>query len=310
MKILSLNKQKHNEPDFDELKRMLSELKDFLNEEITFDNQWNNDNLNIILDFQDSDGSFKFFDSYKIPSDAVVDFCFVPTYLCTAILMKAYLTDLRYFTSKEKSGFFNGLKMSSTRNLYGHGFGGFREQIDALNIFMKAGLNEFMDLYPDFCSEFTNMISKIISKFEEMEFNRDFIGPWGESYETDIKAVNEYFSKRKVFVYGTLMHGEDNHYCFQNSDFISFAEIKGYDMYDVGWYPAIIPGFNSIRGELYNVPKEDMSVIDSLEGEGDLYIKKCEIVTDIKGNTSFAFVYVYLGDCSDLKKISSWGNNV
>ena len=86
--------------------------------------------------------------------------------------------------------------------------------------------------------------------------------------------------------------------------------INGYDMYDVGWYPAIIPGFNSIRGELYNVPKEDMSVIDTLEGEGVLYIKKCEIVTDSKGITSFAFVYVYLGDCSDLKRISSWKNNV
>ena len=45
------------------------------------------------------------------------------------------------------------------------------------------------------------------------------------------------------------------------------------------------------------------SVIDNLEGEGELYIKKCEKVMDIEGNTSFAFVYVYLGDCSDLKKI-------
>ena len=98
MKILSLNKQKHNEPDFDELYRMLSDLKELLNEDIVFPHIQNK-NIDIILDFQDSDGSFKLFDSYKVPSDAVVDFCFVPTYLCTAILMKAYLTDSKSFTS-------------------------------------------------------------------------------------------------------------------------------------------------------------------------------------------------------------------
>ena len=306
MNMLSLNKQKTDDFEFDELYRMLSELEDFLNEDIIFRNDWKNENLDIIIDFQDSDGSFKLFDSYKIPSEAVIDFCFVPTYLCTAILMKAYMTDSRAFSLKEKSALKNGLIMSSARNLYGHGFGGFKEQIDALNIFMKAGLNEFIDLYPDFCPKFTGMIKKIISKFEEMEFHREFIGPWGESYESDIKAVNEYFSNRNVFVYGTLMHGECNHYCLQNSTFLSLARIHGYSMYDVGWYPAIIPGHSSIPGELYRVPKEDMSVIDTLEGEGDLYIKKCERVKDLEGNSSFAFVYVYLGDCSDLKRIPAW----
>ena len=98
MKMLSLNKQKTDDFEFDELYRMLSELKDFLNEDIIFRNDWKNENLDIIIDFQDSDGSFKLFDSYKIPSEAVIDFCFVPTYLCTAILMKAYMTDPRAFS--------------------------------------------------------------------------------------------------------------------------------------------------------------------------------------------------------------------
>lgn len=85
--------------------------------------------------------------------------------------------------------------------------------------------------------------------------------------------------------------------------------IEGYDMYDVGFYPAIIPGNGIAIGELYQVPKEDMPSIDMLEGEGTLYTKKCETVTDSKGNTSFAFVYVYLRDCSDLKRISAWNED-
>ena len=306
MKMIILNKQKNNEPEFDELYMMLSDLKDFLNEEANpNDKQWN-ENLDTILDYQDSDGSFKFFDSYKIPSDAVIDFCFMPTYICTAILMKAYMTDSQLFTSKEKSAFLKGLKMSCTRNLVGHGFEGFHGQIEALNIFMMTGLNEFMDLHPDFCPEFSDMIEKITLQFKDMESEGRFFGPWGENYENEIKAINKYFSQRKVFVYGTLMSGEGNHYHLQNSTCLGKAVIEGYNMYDVGHYPAIIPGDSLIIGELYQVPIEDMSSIDMLEGEGILYAKKCETVTDAEGNTSFAFVYVYLNNCSDLKRISAW----
>ena len=308
MKMLKLNKQ--NEPNLDELYRMLSELKDFFNEEININNNEWNKNLNTILDFQDSDGSFKLFNSFNIPSDARVDFCYMPTYICTAILMKAYMTDSSVFTSKEKSALFNGLKMSCARNLSGHGYEGLKGQIDALNIFMKAGLNEFMDLHPDFCPEFSEMINNIIFKFKEMESQGKFLGSWGESYEAEIKAINEYFLQRKVFVYGTLMNGESNHHYLQNSTFLGTATINGYQMYDVGWYPAIIKGDNLIIGELYQVRKDDMPAIDMLEGEGTLYIKKCERVTDSKGNTTFAFVYVYNEDVSDLKKISSWKDYV
>ncbi len=310
MKMLTLNKEKTNAFEIDELYRMRNDLNDFLNEEeFIFKNQWRK-NLDIILDFQDSDGSFKLLDSFHIPSDARVDFCYMPTYICCAILMKAFMTDCSAFSSREKSALQNGLKISCSRNLTGHGYDGLSGQIDAINIFMKGGIREFMDLYPDFCPEFSEMINRIISNFLKRESKNDLLGAWGESYETKIKAINEYFSQRKVFVYGTLMSGEDNHYHLQNSTFLSLATVHGYDMYDVGWYPAIVRGQNSIRGELYQVPVEDMGVIDTLEGEGSLYRKKCGKVTDIEGETSFAFVYVYMRDVSNLKKIPAWKNHV
>ena len=302
MKMIELKKQKTTEPKFDELFEMLSDLNDFLDEDADFnDKQWNQ-NFNAILDFQDDDGSFKLFDSFKVPSDAVVDFCYMPTYICTAVLMKAYMTDSSAFTLNEKSALSKGLEMSCAKNLRGHGFEAFKGQIEALNIFMKAGLKEFIDLHPDICPEFTEMIEKIISKFQDMESNGDFLGPWGESYEDEIKSVNEYFCQRKVIVYGTLMSGEGNHRYLENGTFLGNAVIEGYDMYNVGWYPAIVPGDNLIVGELYQVPIEDMPSIDMLEGEGSLYIKKCETFRDGEGKTTFTFVYVYLGTVQGLKR--------
>ena len=306
MKMIILNKQKHNAPKFDELSEMLSSMKDFLSQTPDFkDKDWSK-NLSTIIDFQDDDGSFKLFESYKIPVDARVDFCYLPTYICTAALMKAYLTDSDSFTSKEESALFKGLEMSCVRNLRGHGYEALKGQIETLEIFMDAGLNEFMDLYPDFCLKFSEMIYNIISKFEEMEAQENFTGPWGESYEAETRAVNEYFSQRKVFVYGTLMKGESNHDYLENASFLSKTAIEGYDMYDMGWYPAIIPGDSIIVGELYQVPKEDMASIDMLEGEGHLYAKKCVTLTDADGKTTFAFVYVYLGNVSGKEKIPAW----
>ena len=305
MKMLILKKQKHDEPRLVELIGMLSDLLTFFYEDTNFNDKLWNKNFNAILDFQDSDGSFKLFDSYEIPSDTRVEFCWMPTYVCTAILMKAYMTDSSSFTPKEESALLEGLKMSSKKNLRGHGFKAFKGQIESLEIFMKAGLREFLDVHRDFCPEFSEMISKIITKSKDIEANEEF-EPWGESYKSQIKSVNEYFSNRNVFVYGTLMNGETNHHYLENSKFSGMVTIEGYEMYSMGGYPAIIDGNSLIMGELYQVPNTDMPSIDMLEGEGSLYIKRCETVTDSKGKSSFAFIYVYNRDCSNLERISAW----
>lgn len=308
MKMIILKKQSHNAPYFDELYRMLSDLRQFLDEEVDFNDEVWNENLKTIIDFQDDDGSFRLFDSYEVPTEARVDFCYMPTYLCSAILMKAYMTDSQEFALREKSALAKGLKMSCIRNLRDHGFGAFKGQIEALNIFMKAGLREFMDLYPDLCPEFSEMIRNITSQFHERQSQGNFLGPWKESYESEIRAVNEYFSNRNVFVYGTLMRGEANEHYLEGSVCIGPATIECYDMYNVGWYPAIISGDGLIVGELYRVPLRDIPAIDMLEGEGSLYTKRCETVK-VGRKTTFALVYVYNGDCLGLERIPAWKND-
>ena len=287
MKMIKLNKL--DKPEFDELSQMIFDLKDFLDEDVDFKNrEWVN-NFNTILDFQDGEGSFKLLNRDDLPSDARVDFHYLPTYLSTAILMKAYMTDASTFASKEKSVLLAGLKASCPRNLRGHGYEALKGQIEALNIFMKAGLNEFIDLHHDFSLEFTKMIENIIAKFHDMEAQGKFFGPWGESYESEIKAINEYFSQRLVFVYGTLMSGEGNHGYLKNSTCIGSAVIEGYDMYNVGWYPAIVAGDGLAVGGVYSVPVCDIPSIDSLEGEGSLYAKRCERII-LNGKATFALV--------------------
>ena len=289
-----------NNPNFEKLYEMKSTLKDFLDEDSDCKN-WM-ENLNTILDFQDTDGSFKLFSTYEIPSDARVDFCHEPTYICSSILMKAYLTGDSELTQKIETPLIQGLERCCMRGLCGHGYDALQGQIEALNIFMKGGLREFIDLYGELNPEFTDMILNIISQFKALEDQEHFTGPWGEDYKEDILKINKYFNTRKVFVYGTLMTGENNHHFLENSKILKKAAVEGYEMYNVGWYPAIVPGNSRILGELYEVPNEDMPSIDMLEGEGSLYIRKCEITTDYE----LAYIYEYAQDTEGLKKIDSW----
>ncbi len=306
MKMLILKKQNHNEPEFDELYAMLGDLKDFFAEDPNpGDILWFR-NFRTVIDFQDDDGSFTLFDSWKVPADARVDFCYMPTYICSAILMKAYIGARRIFGPKEMDALRSGLEACCARSLRGHGFEALKGQIEALKIFFDAGLREFIELYPGACPDFSVMILKITEEFKDMEVQAKFKGPWGESYEAEIRAVNQYFSSRKVFVYGTLMRGEANHHYLEGSTFIGPGLIEGYDMYNVGWYPAVARGDNLIVGELYEVPLKDMVDIDSLEGEGSLYEKRCERIVLPDGETSFAFVYIYLRDCTGLERIPAW----
>lgn len=296
---------KQNKPEFNELFEMISAIKNFLEEDADINNTKWNENIDKILDFQDENGSFSLLTSYRVPSDARVDFCYTPTYICTAILMKVYLTDS---TLKEKveQSLIKGLENSTLRNLTGHGYDGFKGQIEALNIFIDGGLREFIDLHGDLNPKFTEMILNIQYQFKALEAHKQFNGQWGEDYKEDILKINKYFANRQVFVYGTLMKDEGNYHFLRNSSFIEAAIIKGYDMYNVGYFPAIIPGENIVIGELYEVPITDMPSIDMLEGEGSLYIRKCEIAQGTSGEKTLAYIYEYAQDVSDLEQISSW----
>ncbi|MBR5503522.1 MAG: gamma-glutamylcyclotransferase, partial [Methanobrevibacter sp.] len=124
--MTKLQLTKLNEPDFDKLYEMKSAIADFLNEDVDSENEEWMENLETILDFQDKDGSFKLFTTYKIPSDARVDFCHEPTYICTSILMKAYLLGDSALMEKVENPLIRGLEMSCMRNLTGHGYEGLK----------------------------------------------------------------------------------------------------------------------------------------------------------------------------------------
>lgn len=261
---MNLIRLSHREPDFDQFKRMLKELKGFLQKDADPSDEAWRDDLRAVMYYQDEDGSFRMVDSYNIPMDSRVDVCHTPTYICTAILMKAFMADETVFGSGEREILRKALQACSRIRISGNG----------MEYFEQADIAGFLHVHYGLCPNFSRIMDKHC---------------------------------RKVFVYGTLLEGEGNHsYYLQGSRCKGKAAVSGYEMYDIGAFPGIVPGAGSIPGEVYEVDYETLQNLDYLEGEGSLYIRKSAHVKMADGKACYAWIYVYNGSVEGLEKTPVW----
>ena len=109
----------------------------------------------------------------------------------------------------------------------------------------------------------------------------------------------------RVFVYGTLMKGYSNHQgILSGCSFIGKGELEGYRLYNLGWYPGIVPmAGEATKGEVYQVDEPVISKMDRLEGEGSLYIRKNVKILLESGQSVDTYVYVWNGSVDSKRKV-------
>ena len=203
---------------------MREELKKFLQEEVNPSDEMWRENLQAIIDYQDADGSFKLMDSYQVPIDARIDFCHTPTYICSAILMKAFLTDETLLGISGEEILKDALNACCYVNLHGDRYDEGRGQMENIQMFMQAGVREFLQYHGRLCSKFSRMMENIIMEYRNKEAEDDYPEGWEDEWKEIVRSINHYFAHSNVFVYGTLMRGESNHEFFLSNDwFISRA---------------------------------------------------------------------------------------
>ena len=120
-----------------------------------------------------------------------------------------------------------------------------------------------------------------------------------------IKATINNKNNIPVFVYGTLMKGKSASHTMEDADFLGTAELPGYAMYDLGWYPGILEREgSSVHGEVYLVSEEMLKTMDHYEGEGFLYMRRTVPVIGVDGYEE-AQAYVYLRPVDEAQRICS-----
>lgn len=303
-KTIKLLRQNHLNPNMKELDETRRELEELINDRYDFENSWN-DVIKQIIQFQYEDGSFNLLDSYRIDSDYRVEYCHEPTYICSALLIKALLEDKDVFTGKEDIILSKALYMCCARGLSGHGYDSIRGQIKAINYFINCDVKTFLIKYPHICPKFTEMFKQIKEQYAKYVKEQRFTGVWGEDYENEIRNIYKYFNDTPVLVYGTLMKGQSNHdYFLGNANFLGKAMLPNYEMYDLGSYPGIVEGFGKVQGEVYGVDDSILESIDYLESEGNLYIRKLVKVFLSNDEIMDAWCYIYNRSVEGYDKIN------
>ena len=130
-------------------------------------------------------------DIKHMPSDARVEFIYMPTYTLAAylILCKLHLKDL--FTKDEEleQGFKQILLACTARNMTGHGYDILNGLVDALEIFLEAPIKAFLAQYGSEYPEFAKCLKNAIQTLYAIA-GGEAHSPWGKSEEL-VKAAKQ-----------------------------------------------------------------------------------------------------------------------
>ncbi|HZK39143.1 MAG TPA: gamma-glutamylcyclotransferase family protein [Clostridia bacterium] len=290
---MKLQRLRTETPDFDKLGEMTTAMKGLLDDDqntlLTFEE---------LCSFQDSEGSFKLFESYDIPSDARADFCHKPTYIGAAILMKHYLAEKQQLFRLESA-----LAASLRGGLSGHGYDAERARIEALNIFINGGLREFLETQREICPEFHQKIHNILHEYRTCLFNVTTRGVWGEDYRTEWQNIVDklHMSKRLYVAYGSNMDKSQMMKRCREAVVAGSSYLENWEL-TLPFYANIEPAEGKKTPVLlWEITDQDEERLDKYEGYPKGY-DKTEIIVNLNGKHVTAMAYVMTEDYKQIKK--------
>jgi len=98
----------------------------------------------------------------------------------------------------------------------------------------------------------------------------DAYDDWG--FETDKLEEHVEPETHLVFVYGTLRRGQGNYKrLLTSSEWLGEHVVSGWDMYDLGAFPAVVRGHGDVTGDVFRVTPDTFARLDMLEGYPRFY---------------------------------------
>lgn len=140
-------------------------------------------------------------DIKHMPSDARVEFIYMPTYTLAAYLINCKMWTGDLFTKDEEleEGFKAILLACTGRGMTGHGYDELDGLVDALEIFLEAPLKAFLDKYGSQYPEFTKCVQSAIKTLHGIAGGS--VHPaWGKSLKLgrDAKQLIAFWENPKV----------------------------------------------------------------------------------------------------------------
>lgn len=69
----------------------------------------------------------------------------------------------------------------------------------------------------------------------------------------------------RIIVYGSLRRKQGNSHWMTDAQLLGEHDLEGYEMYNLGHYPAVIPGDGTVHCEVYRINSSIMNELDELK---------------------------------------------
>lgn len=119
--------------------------------------------------------------THDMPSDARVDFAFIPTTLACAALMiyRQRWPDKAAAIDHFDRTLADGLLFSTLRRFQGHGIEGNDGVLRTMNIFALADVVHFVETNPSLCIPFTRLVNAVVAEMKKGANSAYAQGGWG-----------------------------------------------------------------------------------------------------------------------------------
>lgn len=104
----------------------------------------------------------------------------------------------------------------------------------------------------------------------------------------------------RIIVYGSLRRKQGNSHWMTNAQWLGDHQVEGYELYNLGHYPGVIPGEGTIEGEVYRIDAMTLGELDALRTKGGEY--KRQLVSTPYGS---AWMYIYQRSVAGRQQIPS-----
>lgn len=104
----------------------------------------------------------------------------------------------------------------------------------------------------------------------------------------------------RIIVYGSLRRKQGNSHWMTNAQWLGDHELEGFNLYDLGQYPAAVPGEGTIYCEVYRINAGILAELDELKSNTKDYRR--ELIATPYGS---AWIYIYKRSLEGVPRIAS-----
>lgn len=279
--------KKYNEGNlnWDEINNLMNHLKSKLADcqSVT------DEEVKIILSFQDNDGGFSLIVDTRISWDAKQDLIYFPSYYLTLILVKM---SNKTCTTTYKEVIKKALDFCCKHRFVGHGYESLQIQIKVANLFVENGIKEYIKNNNLENSNLSKLLNELVDEYTQMILSGSHYGAWGENYLEDMERyINNMDEDIYYVAYGSNLNKVQMIDRCPEAKCIGPAILENYRLKFNLYLTVEQEEGSNVPVGIWKITKNDERKLDRYEGFPRLYRKEF-VDVKVNGITRQCLIYI------------------